>query len=419
MDHRMSAERITTTTADIAGKWQDQLPEQVSDILSQALAQDASDIHIDPVGVNVYRLCFRIDGVIHPQTEMSRPAGQQLINQIKVASQFTPDHTFGPLESRITLGGSEDAYDVRVTILPTTRSAAAHLRILSPPSEVLRPDELGLSEANLSVIRQTLKRPEGLILISGSTGAGKTMTLYSLVSFLDLRSMIAVSIEDPVEYDLPYVRQVQADEEHGLAMPEALKTVLRMDPDIILIGEIRDAASAVAAVRAAAAGRFVLATLHATDVALAVEACHYFSVPRHLLASSLRLAASQALVRKVCSHCAEQREPTGEERELFRAEGLDVPAHVPKVKGCEKCHQIGYSGRTGIFEVMAFDREMAAAVSGAHGTGTLRKMIAESDAPSLRQDALAKVAAGITTIEEVQDLHFPGETGDRTHAESD
>ncbi len=414
MDEHMNDQTDSATTQDIPGRWRDELPEQVSTLLSEALKVDATDIHVDPVGFNAYRVCFRIDGVIHPQAEVSRETGQHLVNQIKVAAQFAPDRAFAPQENRIALGDDDGQHEVRVTVLPTTKREAAHLRILSPPAEVLRPTELGLSEANLSVIRRTLKRPEGLILISGSTGAGKTMTLYSLASFLDLQSLIAVSVEDPVEFDLRYVRQVQADPEHGLAMPEALKTVLRMDPDIIMIGEIRDSQSAVAAVRAAAAGRFVLATMHATDVTLAVEACQYFSVPRHLLGSSLRLVISQALVRRVCDACADQREPSDEEREMFRAEGLDAPARVPVARGCEMCHNIGYTGRTGIFQVVALDREMAAAVSGAHGTDALRKRIARSDMPSLRQDALSKVAAGITTMEEVLDLHFPGEPDDRT-----
>jgi type II secretory ATPase GspE/PulE/Tfp pilus assembly ATPase PilB-like protein len=393
-----------------AGNWRHELPTLVSALLSEALDLNATDIHVDPAGLDAYRVCFRVDGVIHPKSEIPADEGHRLVNQIKVAAEFPPERAFAPLENRIALGDGGKGHEARVTVLPTTKREAVHLRILSPPAEVLRPTQLGLSEAALSRIRQTLKRPEGLILISGPTGAGKTMTLYSLASFLDLQSLIAVSVEDPVEFDLPYVRQVQAHPEHGLTMPQALKTVLRMDPDIILIGEIRDAQSAIAAVRAGASGRFVLATLHATDVALAVEACQYFSVPRHLLGSALRLVTSQALVRRVCGECADQRPLSDEEHELFEAEGLDVPSLVPKARGCAKCHDFGYRGRTGVFQVVALDREMAAAVSGAHAAESLREMIAGSETPSVRRDALAKVAAGVTTIEEVQDLHFPGET---------
>ncbi len=402
--------RIADAMPGHAGKARDELPALVSALLSDALKMNASDVHVDPVGGDAYRICFRVDGVIHPKAEVPTEEGRHLVNQIKVAAQFAPGRVFGPLENRIALGDGEAAHEVRVTILPTTRREAAHLRILSPPAEILRPTELGLSEAALSVVRQTLKRPEGLILISGPTGAGKTMTLYSLASFLDLKSMIAASIEDPVEFDLRYVRQVQAGPEHELSMAVALKTVLRMDPDIIMIGEIRDAQSAIAAVRAGAAGRFVLATLHGADAALAVEACQYFSVPRHLLGSALRLVISQTLVRRVCRKCAEPRPPSDEERELFRAEGLDVPSGVPGLRGCETCHDLGYSGRTGIFQVVALDGEMASAVSRARATDVFRELIRDRKTPSLRQDALSKVAAGVTTVEEVQDLHSPGES---------
>jgi type II secretory ATPase GspE/PulE/Tfp pilus assembly ATPase PilB-like protein len=300
------------------------------------------------------------------------------------------------------------SHEIRVTIMPTTRQEAVHLRMLSPPAEILKPTELGMPETALDSIRETLTQPEGLILISGPTGAGKTMTLYSLASFLKLESLIAVSVEDPVEYDLGYVRQVQADQEHGLFMQTALRSVLRMDPDIILIGEIRDTASAVTAVRAAASGRFVLATLHARDTALALEACHYYSIPRHLLGSTLQMVISQVLVRKVCHACADQREPTSDERELFSSQGLTPPARVPVPKGCDTCHHFGYLGQTGIFEVVVFDHAMGAAISRAQGAEAIRSMLAQEDIPTLRRAALNKVAQGITTLEEINDLHFPG-----------
>jgi type IV pilus assembly protein PilB len=178
----------------------------------------------------------------------------------------------------------------------------------------------------------------------------------------------------------------------------------------MLVGEIRDAPSAITAVRAAAAGRFVLATLHARDAALAVEACQYFSVPRHLLGSTLRMIISQALVRRVCGECAELRAPTEKERGMFAAEGLEPPDRVPVPRGCATCHGFGYKGRIGIFEVVAFDRPMGDAVARGHGTDMLRGILAEKEAPSLRQDALSKVAEGITSIDEILNLHVPGQT---------
>jgi type II secretory ATPase GspE/PulE/Tfp pilus assembly ATPase PilB-like protein len=279
--------------------------------------------------------------------------------------------------------------------------------MLSPPEEIIKPEELGISEPILKQIKNALASPEGLILISGPTGAGKTMTLYSLASFLNLETSISVSIEDPVEYDLPYVRQVQSDEAHGLSMHEGLKSVLRMDPDIVIVGEIRDPESAGTAVRAAASGRFVLATLHARDVAMATEACRNYSVPRHLLASTLRMTTSQNLVRRVCRKCAKWRELSDEEKMMFESIEVQPPDKLPSAVGCEACHNYGYRGRTGIFEVVPMQRSLSEAVSEGAGVYRIKDLINKSDVRSLREDALSKVAEGTTTMEEIRNIHYP------------
>jgi type II secretory ATPase GspE/PulE/Tfp pilus assembly ATPase PilB-like protein len=410
MDRIIGAGLDADQKMQIAVPWQENLPAQVSRILRSALSVQATDVHIDPVSNSTYRICFRVDGVIHPQEKLSMDQGHHLINQIKVASQFTPDRIFSALEGRIPLSADEEQREVRVTVVPTTRSEAAHLRIMTPPSEVLRPTQLGLTEEAIGLIQQTLRRPEGLILMTGSTGAGKTMTLYALARFLELERMIAVSVEDPVEFDLPFVRQIQADPDNGFSMADSLKTVLRMDPDMIMIGEVRDEQSAVAAVRAGASGRFVLATMHATDPSLAIEACHYYSVPRHLLGSSVRLIISQALVRRICSKCAKERAPTSEEKEMYLAEDLAVPDRVPVAEGCQDCHGFGYLGRIGVFQVVAIDQALSHIISQPNGGQAFREKLKEREYASLRKDALGKVASGITTMDEVRDMHFPGDS---------
>ncbi len=196
-------------------------------------------------------------------------------------------------------------------------------------------------------------------------------------------------------------------------MQTALRTSLRMDPDAILIGEIRDTASAVSAVRAAAAGRFVLATLHAQDPVTAVEACHHYSIPRYLLASTLRVIISQALVRCVCVDCSTQRAPTRNERDWFAAAGQEVPDTVSVAQGCAGCNEYGYRGRTGLFQVIPMGRTVAEAVTGSRGPAEIRAALQQTSAPSIQQEALRKVAAGTTTLEEIAGLlrSPPRETG--------
>ncbi|MFW6151400.1 MAG: GspE/PulE family protein [Verrucomicrobiota bacterium] len=391
----------------INDKSPDTMPAQAAGLLDKAIKEKATDIHIDPVGPNAYRICHRVDGVIHAISELPFSEGKHLINQIKVASQLTPDHTFVPIESRMVYSQYSSQKEIRVTIMPTTRGEATHMRILAPPEEIIEPSELGISKPILNQIKNVLRRPEGLILISGPTGAGKTMTLYSLVSLLNLESSITVSIEDPVEYDLSYVRQVQADPEHGLSMHEGLKSVLRMDPDIVVIGEIRDPESARTSVRAAASGRFVLATLHARDVALATEACMNYSIPRHLLASTLRMVAAQNLVRRVCCQCMQRRKITEEEKKMFKNFGIKPPDQVPEAAGCDKCHKYGYDGRVGIYEVVSIDKSLRSAISEGVGAGGIAELIRNEGVKPLQADALLKVAEGVTTMEEIQQIHFP------------
>lgn len=402
------ADDQTRPQEDTPGMILNDLPAEVAGLLSETLDVNATDVHVDPVGPDAFRICYRVDGVIQPKTRLNRRQGQHLVNQVKVAAEFSPDRTFTPLEGSITLKADDKELEIRVTTMPTTRGEALHLRVLSAPEEVLKPAELGLPDSALTIVRETLKRPEGLILISGPTGAGKTMTLYSLASFLKLDSMIAVSVEDPVEYDLPYVRQVETDAEHDFSMQQALKSVLRMDPDIILLGEIRDTPSAMAAVRAAASGRFVLATTHARDAAMAVESLQHLSVPRHLLGSTLRMITSQSLVRRVCTACGGEREPEEEEKAWFADAGLKAPDKVPVPEGCDQCHHIGYKGRIGVFQVATFNRALQNLVSRGKAAEAIRKELARQEVPTVNRDALGKVAAGITSMEEIRDLHVPG-----------
>jgi type II secretory ATPase GspE/PulE/Tfp pilus assembly ATPase PilB-like protein len=242
----------------------------------------------------------------------------------------------------------------------------------------------------------------GLILVTGATGSGKTTTMYCLASLMDLSTTTTYSIEDPVEFRLPYVQQIEVDEQHGLTMYEGLRTILRMDPDLILVGEIRDESSAVVAARAALSGRLVIATIHAQDAAGAVDALHYLGVPYHVIGSSLRLVIAQNLVRQLCPSCGQSVAVGEEDRELFVQANMEVPDHLLQAGGCPECYSYGYKGRTGVFEVAAVDDEVATFIrSGAHHrelTDCLRK----KGTRSVAQDGLEKAAMGVTSMEELR-----------------
>lgn len=379
----------------------EEMPAQLQQLLATAVDSGATDIHVDPMETQ-YKIRFRVDGAIQPHATLDAAEGEQLVNQLKVSTGFSPDRATTAQEGRIDwYGGNNEREEIRVTILPTVQTEAIHLRLLGPPSEILQPEELGLSEGSMALVHRNLTAIEGLILVSGHTGSGKTMTLYSLVSMLDRSAKQVCSIEDPVEYQLDGVRQVQVDPEHNLHMHNGLRTLLRMDPDVLVVGEIRDAQSATTAVRAAASGCLVLATVHARDVALAVEMLKYYNVSSKLLGNTLRLIISQDLVRKLCPECCEKRATTDEEKDLFKEVGLNAPDELAAPgNGCEHCHGYAYRGRKGVFEVVHVEEELGRSISADTKGRALRQLAREKSARTLKRGVLENVASGTTSMAE-------------------
>jgi len=384
----------------------DALPEPLRTLLLLALEEGATDVHLDPAGAGML-LRFRVDGIVHVKEMVSVEAGSRLLNEVRVLSGLGTERTFVPLQAQFGWWDGAERREVRVTIVPTGQTEAGHLRLLSASGATCDVAALGLTPEDLAKTRSALKLAHGLILLAGPTGAGKTTTLYGLASGLDLRSLIAVSVEDPVEFDLPDVRQVAVDERHGLTFYEGLRVLLRMDPDVILIGEIRDQQSAVTAARAALAGRLVLATIHAVDAATAIEALRYLSVPSHIVGGCLRLVLAQNLVRRVCPACARKRPLEPHERVLFERVGVAPPAEVRRAAGCKKCNRYGYTGRIGLFETAEVDNSLAEAIIAGSRHQVLRKHLRDRGVPSLFADGLKKVAQGITTLEELIEATWP------------
>jgi len=375
-------------------------PDPLRTFIWNAIVEKATDVHLHCVAEGI-RVLHRVDGIIHPKLLLPPTEGKRLINQLKSAAGMNVVRSFAPLEGQIVWPDEDARWEIRVTLTPVRNRESAHLRLLSMPRDEWDICNLGFSAADHEKVTSTIRSMSGLVLITGATGSGKTTTMYSLASTMELGTTTTYSIEDPVEFRLPFVQQIEVDERHGLTMYEGLRTILRMDPDLILVGEIRDADSAVVAARAALSGRLVLATVHAQDVAGAIDALHYLGVPYHVIASAVRLVIAQNLVRKLCPDCSHTREPLDEDREVFSHYGMESPGYLRQAGGCAKCHAYGYRGRTGVFEVATIDEELATFIrSGSHHR-ELCDCLRKRGIPSMVQDGLEKAAAGVTSTEEI------------------
>ena len=376
------------------------LPEPLAGILAAAVAQGATDIHVDTWGDSAL-LRFRVDAVIREQDPLDIEQARRLFNQLKIAANLEFEATRRPQEGQFRWSDGERVRDIRVTLIPEApRNESAHLRVLTQPDDWLHMEHLGLLPEQLDAVRKVMSWPHGLVLIAGPTGSGKTTTMYALTDLEDLRGQVAVSIEDPIEFDLPFVRQLEVDEKRGITMKEGLRTLLRMDADVLMIGEIRDADSAIVAARAALAGRLVLATIHARDAAAAVAAMRYLGVPAYVLASSLRAVFSQILVRKLCEHCATARPLNAAERSWYEQEGLSVPKEVRYENGCSHCGQSGFRGRTGVFQVGDLNQSHSAWLAGDPPEHEIRERLSGEGIQPLRAQVLRRVADGATSLRE-------------------
>jgi type II secretory ATPase GspE/PulE/Tfp pilus assembly ATPase PilB-like protein len=347
------------------------------------------------------RVLHRVDGTVHPKVLLGPDEGRRLLNQIKSAAGLSVVRAFAPLEGQINWPDEDTTWEIRVTLTPVRDRESAHMRFLSVPRNDWDMTNLGFSSADRETVAATVRTLNGLVLITGPTGSGKTTTMYSLASLMDLRTTTTYSIEDPVEFRLPYAQQIEVDEAHGLTMHEGLRTILRMDPDLILVGEIRDRDSAIVAARAALSGRLVLATIHAQDAAGAVDALHYLGVPYHIIGSSLRLVIAQNLVRQLCGQCAQTRELDEKEKEVFAGLDTEAPQQLLHPGSCAECNWYGYKGRTGIYEVAPIDDETGELISGGVRRRELLDAFRNKGVRSMTRDALEKVAQGTTAMEEL------------------
>ena len=389
----------TTSAQDVTDISADDAPviRLVNTILEQAVREKASDIHIEPLESET-RVRLRIDGTLFKTTDIPRNLHPPLIARIKILSEMNIAEKRRPQDGRILIMVAGQKIDLRVSTLPSIYGEKAVLRLLVQDSQYVGLDKLGFDEQQMNYFRTAVDAAHGIVLVTGPTGSGKSTTLYSLLDIINKPETNIITIEDPVEYTMNGINQIQINEKIGFTFSSALRSILRQDPDKIMVGEVRDTETAHLAVRAALTGHLVLSTLHTNDAPSSINRLTDMGVPNFLLASSVRTIAAQRLVRKLCPQCKKEFEFN---EEIAKQIGAPVGTRAYHPVGCPSCRFTGYSGRTVIAEVMMIDGELREMISNSAQTHDLRDYARKHGMMSLRESALIKVKAGITSVEEM------------------
>ncbi len=372
-------------------------------LLQRAIDARATDVHIDPVDGDM-EVRFRVDGRLERYCRLAHDLAHPLVTQFKVMADIDIANPFHPQEGRITLPDPLDTYEVRMTRVPVIGGESIALRLLNR-QRLLRPlDRLGLSIESSARLHKMLQLGEGVVLVTGPAGSGKTTTAYSMVHSIDDGQRKIVTIEDPPEYRIAGFRQMAVDLRHNVTMTSGLRNLLRMDPDVVLVGEIRDAETAEIAMRAASSGKYVFTTLHTRDVASTITALRDLHIDNRSVAGNLTGIISQRLVRRLCTDCRQQAPLDLVHSQYFTNEGLEPPAMLPTRGGCAKCRNLGYYDRIGVFEVALPNRAIREAIEHGAAEDELRDLLRSNDTRSLLADGLIKVRDGITTLEEIRSM---------------
>ena len=372
----------------------------INALLLQALAERASDLHFEPYEARAV-VRFRVDGALRDVVEPPRALHAALVSRIKIMASLDIAEKRLPQDGRLALHLGGRSVDVRVSTLPTGPGERVVLRLLDRDAAQLDLAALGMSEGTLASIDRLIREPHGILLVTGPTGSGKTTTLYAALSRLPRGSVNMMTVEDPIEYALDGVAQTQVNPRIALDFARSLRAILRQDPDVIMIGEIRDLETAQIAVQASLTGHLVLATLHTNDAASAVTRLADMGVEPYLLSSSLLGVLAQRLVRKLCPACRAPRAVEPAERRLLAELGLPVPDALYAPGGCEACGQGGYRGRTGIYELLRVDEPLRRAIHDRAGEDAVRVAMRASGAASLRSDGARWLADGTTSLAEL------------------
>ncbi|HHU79114.1 MAG TPA: Flp pilus assembly complex ATPase component TadA [Clostridiales bacterium] len=369
----------------------------VDSIIQHAVRARASDIHIEPFEKNI-RIRFRIDGELQEIMTSSKTTHSAIVTRIKIIGRMDIAEKRIPQDGRVELQVDNKDVDLRISVLPTVYGEKIVIRLLDRSSTIMTKTQLGFSETNIRMFDKLIQSPNGIILVTGPTGSGKTTTLYAVLQELNKINRNIITVEDPVEYRLDGVNQVSVNVKAGLTFANGLRSILRQDPDIIMIGEIRDAETAEISVRAAITGHLVLSTMHTNDSASTVSRLVEMGIEPYLVSSSVVGVVAQRLVKKICSNCKVEYEPLSSEKDLLNKPDLDV---LYKGEGCSLCNNTGYRGRTAIHEVMLMTREIREMVDRRASIDAIRAASAKYGTITLRDSCSQLVWEGITTTDEM------------------
>lgn len=380
-------------------------------ILAGALIMESSDIHLQPEKKEV-ELRIRIDGILQDVVRFEPSIYKSLLSRIKLLSGIKLNISDRPQDGRFSILLEEKTIEIRASTLPAEYGESTVLRLLNPAS-LIELETLGLKDNLLSQVNKEIRRPNGMIIVTGPTGSGKSTTLYAVLKKISSPEIKIITIEDPIEYHLEEISQTQVDPTKGYDFASGLKAIMRQDPDVILVGEIRDLETVNIALQASLTGHLVLTTLHTNDAAGAIARLISLGAKLSNIAPALNMVIAQRLIRKVCKNCAQFKEVSPEEIALIKEELEETPywqgvkdrlkgIKVPKAVGCKDCNLAGYKGRVGVFEIFPVDEEMERVILKNPSMVELKELAIKKGMIAMKQDGLLKAIEGITTIEELE-----------------
>ncbi len=371
----------------------------VNYLIFDAIKQGASDIHIEPKE-KALKVRYRIDGVLFEAMNPPHSMAAAVTSRLKIMANLDISERRLPQDGRIRAVVHGRKVDLRMSTLPTVVGEKVVMRILDNKSISVSLDDLGFSENALTIWKNAIDQPHGIVLVTGPTGSGKTTTLYASLGQMDANKLNISTVEDPVEYHLASVNQTQMHDKIGMTFARALRALLRQDPDVVMLGEVRDAETATIAVQAALTGHLVLSTLHTNDAPSSVTRLINIGVEPYLISAAVNAILAQRLVRKICQHCKEEHVPSDDMKEFLTLQGFATDK-VYKGKGCDRCRKTGYAGRLGIYELLVMDDGLRDLVTRNPDVNQLRKLCRERGLVTLREDGFQKVMKGLTSVDEI------------------